>query len=338
MRKQLFTLFLILTTVFTIVGCSSKSNGENDTASNDGEEVYKIKLGHTGAPDHHYQMISEQFAELVEERTDGNVQISIFPSDQLGDQNTSVEGVMAGTLDIVLTSDTVLSNWVPDLGVLNLPFLFNDSEHVRNVLDGEIGDALGSKVEEHGAVVIGWWENGFRHITNSKQEILSPDDLQGLKIRTPEGEVFIESFKALGASPTPISFGELYSALQLGTVDAQENPPAHVLTQKFYEVQDYISKTDHIHISSPLLMNKELLESLPTEYQDVIKETALELAQEHTDLVLELEDEQWKEIEENGMVVTEVDKQPFIDAVKPVYEKYENELDGEIIQGILDLK
>ena len=302
------------------------------------EGKYVFKLSHTSASNHHYQTISEEFAKLVNERTDGNVIIDIFPSDQLGNQNIAVEGVLIGTQDIVLTSDTLLSNWFPDVGILNLPFLFKDSNHVRSVLDGEIGEMLSSKVEEEGALVLAWWENGFRSITNSKLEVKEPADLKGMKIRTPEGSVFIDTFTALGALPTPIAFGELYSALQLGTVDAQENPPAHIITQRYYEVQNYVSRTNHIHISTPILMNKKAFEKMPEAYQKIVKETAVELASVHTDMINSLEDEQWKLIEENGMKILDVDRKPFLEATKSVYEKYEQIFDPALIKKIQEEK
>ncbi|WP_022666170.1 TRAP transporter substrate-binding protein [Desulfospira joergensenii] len=297
---------------------------------------YKIKLGHTAAPTHHYQDICLEFAKIVAQKTDGNVEISVFPANQLGKQLESVEGCMYGTHDMVLTSDTVLSNWVPDMGILNLPFLFNDMWEVRKVLDGPVGDKLAKQMEPLGAVVIGWWDNGMRHITNSKRPIKTPEDLDGLKIRVPEGEVFVDTFKALNAGPTVISFGELYSALQLGTVDGQENPPAHILTQKFYEVQKYVSRTGHIHLSSPLVMNKALLDSMPTEYQKAILDTAREMGPIHTQMVEDLEKQQWIDVAKNGMEVIDVEKKPFQDKVQPVIEKYKKKLNAEIITEIID--
>ena len=297
-------------------------------------DSYRLKLGHTGAPSHHYQTICTLFAKKVAERTGGKVQIDVFPADQLGKQLESVEGVMVGTHDMVLASDTVLSNWVPNMGILNLPFLFNDLSDVRKVLDGPIGARLAKELEPHGAVVIGWWENGMRHVTNNKRPIKTPDDLKGMKIRVPEGEVFVETFKALGAGPTVVSFGELYSALQLGTVDGQENPPAHILTQKFYEVQKYASRTGHIHMSSPLIMNKALLDGMPQEYRAAILEPARELGPVHTKMVEELEAEQWKEVKAHGMEVIDVDKKPFREKVKPVIAAYKKKLDASIIEDI----
>lgn len=297
-------------------------------------KTYKLKLGHTGAPNHHYQTICTQFADLVKQRTNGGVEIAVFPADQLGKQLESVEGCMIGTHDMVLASDTVLSNWVPDMGILNLPFLFKDMWDVRKVLDGPVGDRLAKKLEPHGAVVIGWWDNGMRHITNSKRPITIPDDLKGIKIRVPEGEVFVETFKALGAGPTVISFGELYSALQLGTVDAQENPPAHILTQKFYEVQKYVSRTNHIHLASPLIMNKALLEGMPQEHRKAILDTARELGPVHTRMVEDLEKKQWEEVAAKGMKINDVDNKPFQEKVRPVIDRFRAKLDATIIDDI----
>lgn len=304
-------------------------------ASAQAAKTYNLKLGHTGAPSHHYQTICTDFAKEVEKRSNGAIKIAVFPSDQLGKQVESVEGVMLGTQDMVLTSDMVLSNWVADMGILNLPFMFNDLWETRAVLDGPLGARLAEKLEPEGAVVIGWWGNGIRHITNSRNAINTPADLKGLKIRVPEGDVFMETFKALGAGPTVISFGELYSALQLKTVDGQENPPAHILTQKFYEVQQYSSMTSHIHSCSPLIINKALLDGMPEDLRKVMTATALEFGAIHTKMLESLEAEQWKEIKGHGMKVNEVDTAPFREAVKPVIEMFKKKLDAKLIDEII---
>ena len=295
---------------------------------------YNLKFGHTGAPNHHYQKIAEMFADRVSDLTKGEVKIAVFPSDQLGKQLEITEGVMMGTHDMCQTSDTILSNWVPELGIGNLPFIFNDNSDYRKVFDGPLGEKFAKLIEPTGAVVIGWWENGMRHTTNNVRPITKPADFKGLNIRVPEGEVFVDTFKALGANPTVVSFGELYSALQLKAVDGQENPPAHVVTQKFYEVQKYISKTGHIHMSSPILMNKALLDSMPKAYQDAILRAGREMGPIHTKMVEELENEQWKEIAAHGMKINEVDKAPFREAVKPVIEKFKSKLDAKLIEEV----
>lgn len=299
------------------------------------KKVYNLKFGHTGAPNHHYQKIAEQFAARVSELTNGGVKIQVFPSDQLGKQLEITEGVMIGTHDMCQTSDTILSNWIPDFGISNLPFIFNDDWDYRKVFDGPVGDEFAKLVEDKGAVVIGWWENGMRHVTNNRHEIKTPADMKGLNIRVPEGEIFVDTFKALGCNPTVVAFGELYSALQLKTVDGQENPPAHVVTQKFYEVQKYISRTGHIHMSSPILMNKALLEGMPKEYQEAIRKAGREMGPIHTKMVEDLEKEQWKEIAQRGMIITDVDKAPFREAVKPVIEKFKGKLNAKLIDAVM---
>ena len=346
--KKVLSVLLVLSLVFGLAACSGSTgtttNANQATteaaASNNSApaagKTYELKLGHTGAPDHHYQAICEQFAEEVSQLTNGNVKISIFPSDQLGKQMESVEGTMLGTHDMVLTSDMVLSNWVPEMGILNLPFIFKDNAHLRAVLNGPVGEQLAEKMVPHNAVVIGWWDNGFRHVTNNIRPIASPDDLKGMKIRVPEGKVYLETFKSLGAVPTAMAFSELYSALQLKTVDGQENPPAHILTQKFFEVQKYVSRTGHIHSCSPLIINKDLLEGMPQEYQDAIVNTAMSLGDVHTKMVEDLEIEQWKQVADNGMEILDVDKAPFIEAVQPVYDMYRAELGNDIIDAILN--
>lgn len=297
-------------------------------------ETIELKLGHTGAPNHHYQTISVQFADTVRERTDGRIDIKVFPADQLGKQLEAVEGTMLGTQDIFLVSDTVLSNWVPDMGILNLPFLFSSLDDVHKALEGPAGDKLKAKMEGSGALVVGWWMGGLRNITNNKQPINHPDDLKGVKIRVPEGEVFVETFKAMGANPVVISFGELYSALQLGTADAQENPPAHILTKKFYEVQAYTSKTAHIYLGSPLIMNEAKLQSIPEADRQVLLDTAREMGAVHLKMVNDLEDSQWAELAKRGNQINEVDTGPFKEATASVIKQFKDKLDASIIEEI----
>lgn len=328
MNKKTVVVFSVVSTL-ALAACSG---GEDS-----GDESRTLQLGHTGAPDHHYQEISEQFAELVAKRTNDELEIDIYPSDQLGSQLDSVEGVMLGTQDMVLTSDTVLSNWEEDVGLLNLPYLFSGPEHLREVLDGEIGEELSSRVSSHGAEVLAWWDGGFRHMTSSVAPIETPEDLQGLSIRVPEGDLFSDAFEAFGASPTIVPFGELYSALQLGTVDAQENPPAHIYTQNFYEVQDYVSRTGHNVLNSPLLINGDLLESLSEEHQEVLTTTAHELGAVHTEMILEEEDELWGLLEDE-MEINDPDTQPFQEIAEPVIDEYRDILDGEIIDQIIELR
>ena len=324
--KKLF--LLMMAAVFLAAGAAAP-------ASSYAEATYKLKFGHTGAPNHHYQTIATMFAKRVNELSGGDIEVTVYPSDQLGKQLEITEGVMAGSVDMCQTSDTILSNWIPDMGILNLPFIFGSMDDFRKVMDGPIGEKFSKMVEPHGAIVIGWWENGMRHLTNNKLEVKTPADMKGLKIRVPEGEVFVDTFKALGSIPTVIAFGELYSALQLKTVDGQENPAAHIVTQKFYVVQKYVTRTGHIHMSSPILMNKALFDSMPEKDQKAILQAGREMGPIHTKMVADLEKQQWDEIGgKYGMKITDVDKAPFREAVKPVIDKYKKKLNAKLIEEV----
>lgn len=336
-NKKILIMILSLVLVLSLfAGCASDA-AEEGTSEAPKEKIV-LKLGHTAAPDHPYQKAAEMFAQIVSEKTEGMVEVQIFPSDQLGKQGELVEGAQLGTVDMVLTSDVLLSGFEPLMGALNLPFLFEDYEHVVSALNGEPGQQLSDALYEKNLKVIGWWENGFRHITNSRNEIVKPEDLEGLKVRTPSGTVFVDTFNLMGASATPMSFGELYSALQLGTVDGQENPTTHVLTQKFYEVQDYLSLTYHIHVAEPLVMGRSVYESLPAEYQTILLEAGQEVSKWSYQTTKENEAAEIEEIKATGMTVTTPDVEAFREATKVVYEKYEEQFGKDFIDSIKNAK
>lgn len=320
LKKLLILLLAAFTLVGILIGAASAAE-------------YTIRVGHTGAPDHHYQYGCEFFAEKVAEKTNGRVEILIFPADQLGGQRQETEGCQIGTHDMVLTSTMILSNFEPSIGVFDMPFLFTSPEHAYAVGDSEITEEVSAKFEKIGLKILAYWENGFRYITNSKRPITKPEDLKGLKIRVPESPVFLETFKALGAAPTPMAFGEVFSALQLGTVDGQENPAAHVIHNAFHEVQDYISLTGHFYTFEPLVMSKNLYDSLPADIQQAIVEAAIEAAAYERQLSQDFDKECLEKIAELGMEISEVDKAAFQKAVEPVYDKYKDKF-GEVIEKI----
>ncbi|MDR3073704.1 MAG: TRAP transporter substrate-binding protein [Deltaproteobacteria bacterium] len=281
-----------------------------------------LKLGHTGAPNHHYHLTSEKFAEAVKQKSNGDIEIKIFPSDQLGTQRQLIEGTQLGTVDMVLTSDSALSAFVDSFGVLNLPFLFDGIDHVAKAMDGKAGELFTEDSAKKQMVILGYWENGFRHISNSKRPINKPSDLNGLKLRTPNAFVTIESFKAMGAMPTPMGFGEIYSALQLGTVDGQENPVAHILTQKWYEVQKFFSLTGHQHNVEPLVMSKTIFDALSPAHQKILKDEARAHAAVSRKMVMDDEGKQLEELSKLITVNKVADMNPFRELCKPVYAKF----------------
>ena len=307
------------------------------------QAAYKFKLGNSGAPDHHYTLSCLEFAKRVKERTNGEIDIEVYPNDQLGSQRELTEGVQIGTVDMVLTSDSQLSAFDDSFGVLGIPFLFRDIEHVTKVMDGPIGEWFSRQAEKKGMVVLGYWENGFRQMSNSKRPINTPEDLKGLKMRAPNSFVAVESFRMLGMAPAPMASGEIYSALQLGTVDGQENAIGRMLTDKIQEVQKYISMTSHMHTTEPLVISKMVFDSMTPELQKILKEEGLAVAAYSRNMVEELEKGQIEEFEKL-IAVNYPDRKPFMEASKPIYdffrEKFEypdfqKEFGAHIIDAIV---
>lgn len=297
-----------------------------------------LKLGHAVAPEHPYHLGAVRFSELIAQRTNNKVKIDVYPSTQLGNERDMVEGLQLGTIDLVVTSTGPLGGFVPKMFVVDLPFLFRDREHAYKVLDGPIGRDLLDAFSAKGIKGLAFWENGFRQITNNVRPIEKPEDLKGIKIRTMENKVHLASFKAFGASPTPMAWSEVYTALQQKTIDAQENPIAIIYHQKIYEVQKYLSLTGHFYSPTPLLMSLKVFESLPKDIQKIMLDTAIECATYERNLLRDSEAKQIAEIKAKGMQVTTPNKKPFLDAAAPVYKEFEAQFGKETIDKIIATK
>jgi tripartite ATP-independent transporter DctP family solute receptor len=249
-----------------------------------------------------------------------------------------VEGLQLGTIDLVVTSTGPLGGFVPKMFVVDLPFLFRDREHAYKVLDGPIGRDLLDAFSAKGIKGLAFWENGFRQITNNVRPIEKPEDLKGIKIRTMENKVHLASFKAFGASPTPMAWSEVYTALQQKTIDAQENPIAIIYHQKIFEVQKYLALTGHFYSPTPLLMSLKVFESLPKDIQKIMLDTAIECATYERNLLRDSEAKQIAEVKAKGMQVTTPNKKPFLDAAAPVYKEFEAQFGKETIDRIVATK
>ncbi len=333
-------LVLVAVMVLSLLSACGGGNEKTESASSDGgsdKETKTLQVGITLAEDSHYNKGLENFAELVKEKSNGELEIEIFPNGSLGGERDMVESLQVGTLDMVLSSTGPLGSFVPEINVVDLPFLFESREHAYKVLDGEVGQDLLTQLESADIKGLAWWENGFRNVTNSKRPITKPEDLEGLKIRTMENEVHMDSFKAMGAAPTPMSFTELFTALQQGVVDGQENPVPIILTSRFYEVQEHLSLTGHFYSPAALLISQQTFDGLTEDQQKALQEAAKEGADFERDLVAEMEKDMVSELKENGMkVVEDVDKKPFQEATKSVYDKYEDQFGADLIQKIQD--
>ena len=294
-----------------------------------------IVIGHSLSADSHYGKGADAFIAKLEELSGGEFTGEQAPAGQLGGERDMIEGLQIGSLDVVITSTGPLGNFVPEVYALDLPFLFRDYDHARAVLDGEIGQELLAKIDENNLVGLAWSENGFRHVTNSQRPVRTPEDLQGLKLRTMENKVHMEAFSNMGAAPTPMAFPELFAALQQGVVDRQENPIPVITASKFWEVQNNVSLTGHVYSPAVVLASPILLDGLTEEQRGWFYEAAKASAQATRDEVSRVEEAGVQTLKDNGMeVVEDIDKAPFAELAQPSYAVYTDEYGTEMVERI----
>jgi len=282
-----------------------------------------LKMNISLAQNSSYGVAIDAFAREVEQRTQGRYRIQNFYSAALGAERESVEGVQLGTLDLTLTSTGPLPNFVPEVAILDIPFLFRDYAHARAVLDGPIGADLLQKFPPKGMVGLAWAENGFRHMTNSKRPVNTPEDLKGLKMRTMENPIHIQAYRQFGILPTPMAFTEVFTALQQGTVDGQENPLSVITSAKLDQVQKYLTLTGHVYSPAVILMNKARWDALSPAYRQAFSDAAREAVKVNRARIDDDERRAVADLRAKGMTVTEnVDKARFQAQLAPVYADF----------------
>jgi tripartite ATP-independent transporter DctP family solute receptor len=298
-----------------------------------------LKIGYAVARDSHYGVGATVFCDDIEKGTAGRYKCQQFPAAALGGEREMIEAVQLGTLDLVVTSTGPVGNFVPEVKIVDIPFLFRDYDHARKTLDGPIGQDLLTKFPARGLVALVWTENGFRHMTNSKRSIVKPDDAKGLKMRTMENKVHMDGYRTFGILPTPMAFPEVYGALQQGTVDGQENPIPVILSAKFSQVQKHLSLTGHVYSPALLLMTPKVWNAVPEADKAVFREAARKSAAAQRKRVNDDEERGIAQLEKDGMtVVRNVDGNAFREALKPAYAAYEKEFGAENIKRIQDVK
>lgn len=294
-----------------------------------------VTIGHTQSATSHYGVGAEAFFDTLEELSGGAWTGEQAAAGALGGERDMIEGLQIGSLDLVISSTGPLGNFVPETYALDLPFLFRDYDHARAVLDGEIGQELLAKIGENDLVGLAWSENGFRHVTNSKRPVRTPADLEGLKLRTMENRVHMEAFAQMGAEPTPMAFPELFTALQQGVVDGQENPVTVISASNFWEVQSHASLTGHVYSPAVILASPILWDSLSDEEKGWFSEAAAASAAATRAEVSRLEEEGIALMRENGMeVVEDIDKAPFAELAQNAYDIYTSEYGSEMVERI----
>jgi tripartite ATP-independent transporter DctP family solute receptor len=298
-----------------------------------------VKVGYATTATSHYGVGTTVFCDDIEKGTQGRYKCQQFPSSALGGEREMIEAVQLGTLDIVNTSTGPVGNFVPEVKIVDIPFLFRDYAHARKVMDGPIGQDILTKFPAKGLVALAWTENGFRHMTNNKRSIVKPEDASGLKMRTMENKVHMEGYRAFGIQPTPMAFPEVFGALQQGTVDGQENPIPVILASKFSQVQKHLSLTGHVYSPALLITSPRLMNKLSDADKKVFYAAAKNASTAQRKKVNEDEDNGIAQLEKEGMtVVRKVDGQAFRNALITPYAEYSKEFGADNIRKIQEVR
>ncbi|WP_197038406.1 TRAP transporter substrate-binding protein [Billgrantia saliphila] len=298
----------------------------------------ELQFGHVGNPGSLFDASANEFAERANERLGDDYRVEVYGSSQLGGDDSMMQKLKLGQLTFTLPS-TVMSSVVDEFGLFEMPYLIKDREHMKRVIDEVIESDLYPLVEEEGYKILAVWENGFRQITNNERPIQTPEDLEGLKLRTPKGAWRVRMFEEYGANPSPMALSEVFTALQTGTMDGQENPLVQIHSQKFQEVQDYLSMTNHVYTPAYVVVSKRHWEDLPEDVRNILEETAQEVQDFVYETAARQDEELLGEMEAAGMEINEADQQAFIDASGPIYERFDEEVEGggDLVDRVLAL-
>lgn len=292
-----------------------------------------LRAGHSANASEPYHLGLQRFAEIMDEETNGEVRVEIFPNSQLGSEREMIEGLYLGTIDITVPTNGVVTNFVEDLDIFDLPFLFNDRAHMYRAIDGSVGKELSQAMQKKGIRLLGFYEAGIRHIVTD-YPVNSIEDIQDRSIRTMQIPAHVASFNAFGADATPLAYNELYSALEAGVVDGAEAAYTNYKSQRFYEVAPYLAEVSWTALVADLIMSEEQFQSFPKHIQDALLKAGHESAQYERQLYAESDARLKKEVIEQGATITEPDIEPFRAAAQSVYDEF---ADTEEKQHLLQL-
>lgn len=345
MRKYHFIILLVLLCCLFLTSCASNSTTSTDSSAKSAEISNEPDVSVSFAlmltDDHpHSIAASTVMAKEVAEKTGGKFKIDVQTNGALGSDSETTEATIMGTMKMTgptaATLATIDSNWY----ILDIPYVFSSKEQVRNALDGELGNYLSESLEKTaGLICLGFGESGMRGLSNNKKEVRTLADLAGMKIRTLENKYHLATFTALGANPTPMAFGEVYTALQMGQIDGQDNAISITYANKFYEVQRYYTRLEHLFNGNTYVVNAKWFHSLPKEYQDALKSSVKDAVAKQRELVDSQEEQQVQKMIDAGCKVTTLtpsEKKEFIDATQSVRDDFVKEF-GEAGQKMLDL-
>jgi len=298
----------------------------------------ELKLGHVGGPGSLFEVSANEFAKRANAKLGNKAKVVVYGSSQLGSDKEMLQKLKLGTLDMSLPS-TVMSSESDLFGLFEMPYLVKDRAHMKRIEKKLFWSKLEPSVEAKGLKILAVWENGFRQITNNVRPIVVPADLKGIKLRTPKGEWRVKMFKAYGANPSPMALSEVFVALQTGAMDGEENPLVQIYSQKFQEVQKYLSLSDHVYTPAYLTVGKKHWETLPPDVRKILEQTAREVQGYVYQQAERFDNELLGKMKAAGMKVNKVDKAAFVKASKPVYEEFGKEVKGgkELVDEALAL-
>lgn len=327
---------------FAGIGAAASLAPLSRQASAQGGKKYRIRVGHGQSTTHPLHLASLKFAELVQERSRGQIDVGVFPSSQLGSMTELAEAVRMGTVEMYGTGNGFIEPFAPKIGLVNLPGIMRDDDHAyKAIYSFAAREVYEKSLLPVGIRVIGFVSNEFRHVTNSKRPIRTLADMKGLKFRVPNSKTFINTVAALGGSPVPIDWTETFTALQQGVVDGQENPFTNILTGKLYEVQKYVALTYHMWDVYSLALNERFYQSLDPELQKIVVTSGREAADVGWKEMTKLNAEALQKLKDRGMVVTELDRQAVQAAVKPTWDAWLERVGPEgkgLIQRVADIR
>jgi len=284
-----------------------------------------IRWGHLQNKEHPVSIGLNKFAEIVAAKSGGKLKVREFPNSSLGSEIQEQAALQGGTQEMMSASTTTLAGIVKEMGVFDFPFLFANEAEADAMLDGPIGTRLRERLPEHGLIALAYWENGFRYVTNSKRPINRPEDMDGLKIRVMPNPVYMETFKTMKANPVPLPFGELFTAMETKTVDAQENPYPIIAANKFNEVQKYLSNTRHSYNSFIVLFSKKIWDTYSPAEQKILQDAAIEARAYERKVSREMAGKSLADLKAKGMVVNDLSPAELArmrEQLKPVAEKF----------------
>lgn len=334
-RKGLL-LLMSLVLMLGLVACGGNTDNGGDTAD---KEVYELKFGHVVRPTTPKGIAAEEFKKIVEEKSDGRLKVTIYPDSQMGADQEINEQVLAGTLDMNAPFFSTVTSFAPQFELFDLPYLFETEDQAFEALSGEVGEKLSEYLEAKNLKSLGYWSGGFKQLTNSKRPVKNVKDLNGLKIRVSQSPLLVKQFRAINAGGISVPFVDLYSSLQTGTVDGQENPFANIASRKFYEVQDYMTISDHGFMGYAFFINNDKFNSLPEDLQDIIVDASKEVMAKQWEVSKEKDAEYLEEIKESGIEIDEFgpeEKKEFREATQPAYDEFLKQADGEELLNLVE--